>query len=156
LVEGKVKLHSLTIVEGWTTRDLVRAMRKNPAIRQTYASSDGGALLATLQLSSPHPEGWFFPDTYRFPRGTTDREVLAMARDRMKVVLEQAWNGRSAALPLRSAYEALILASIVEKETSLDRATDDRRRVHTPPESRYAPAKTRPDRHLWIGRTIQR
>ncbi len=121
LVEGKVKLHSLTIVEGWTTRELLGALRKNPAIRQTQGSSDSKLLLAALNLSSPYLEGWFFPDTYRFARGTTDIEVLAMAHERMKVVLERAWNDRSANLPLRFAYDALILASIVEKETRLDR-----------------------------------
>ena len=121
LVEGRVKLHSLTIVEGWTVRDLMRAMRNNPAIRQTLNGANDEALVRALDLPGRQPEGWFFPDTYRFPRHTTDREILSMAHARMQIVLDQAWAGRQADLPLRNAYEALILASIVEKETALDR-----------------------------------
>jgi UPF0755 protein len=121
LVEGRVKLHSLTIVEGWTMRDVMRAIRNNLAIRQTLGNMDGEALTRALNLPSPQPEGWFFPDTYRFPRHTTDREILGMAYARMAMVLEQAWAGRQLDLPLRNAYDALILASIVEKETGLDR-----------------------------------
>ncbi|MCC7257445.1 MAG: endolytic transglycosylase MltG [Gammaproteobacteria bacterium] len=121
LVEGKVRLHALTIVEGWTTHDLLRAVHRHPAIRASEPGQADAALLAAVAGGADHPEGWFFPDTYRFARGTTDREVLQMAYERMKTVLERAWAGRSAGLPLRSPYEALILASIVEKETGLDR-----------------------------------
>lgn len=121
LVEGRVRLHSLTIIEGWTTHELFRAVRKHPAIRQTLPSKDPGAVVRALEIVPAHPEGWFFPDTYRFPRGTSDVEVLTMAHERMKTVLEQAWAARTQDLPLRSAYEALTLASIVEKETGLDR-----------------------------------
>jgi UPF0755 protein len=121
LVEGRVRLHSLTIVEGWTTRDLLRAIRKHAAIRRTLSQRDDAALARALGLESPDAEGWFFPDTYRFARGTTDREILEMAHRRMRTALEQAWAGRQPGLPLRTPYEALILASIVERETSLDR-----------------------------------
>ena len=121
LVEGRVKLHSLTIVEGWTIRDLMRAIRKNTAIRQTLEGANNEALAHVLELPTRQPEGWFFPDTYRFPRHTTDREILTMAHARMQIVLEQAWTGRQPDLPLRNSYDALILASIVEKETALDR-----------------------------------
>jgi UPF0755 protein len=121
LVEGRVKLHSLTIVEGWTVRDLMRALRNNPAIRQTLNGADDEALVRALDLPGRQPEGWFFPDTYKFPRHTTDREILSMAHARMQIVLDQAWAGRQADLPLHNAYEALTLASIIEKETALDR-----------------------------------
>jgi UPF0755 protein len=121
LVEGRVRLHSLTIVEGWTLGDLQRAMRRNKAIRTTLPKDDPGAVVRALEIGTPSPEGWFFPDTYRFPRGTTDVELLGMAHARMKILLEQAWQGRSQGLPLASAYEALVLASIIEKETALDR-----------------------------------
>jgi UPF0755 protein len=121
LVEGRVRLHTLTIIEGWTIRELMRAVRKHPAIKHTLKTQDAPDLARTLQLGSESPEGWFFPDTYKFPRGTTDIEILTRAHDRMRVVLDQAWSRRRSDLPLRSAYEALILASIVEKETALDR-----------------------------------
>jgi UPF0755 protein len=121
LVEGRVKLHSLTIVEGWTVRDLRAAIRKNPMIRQTLPVDDPVALSRAVELDTRLPEGWFFPDTYRFPKSTTDVELLAQAHARMQIVLARAWAGRQAELPLRTPYEALILASIVEKETALDR-----------------------------------
>lgn len=120
LVEGRVKLHSLTIVEGWTLRDILRAMKKNRAIRRTLKDLDAPALAKALGLPTEQPEGWFFPDTYRFPRNTTDRELLTIAHAKMKVVLDRAWAGRRQDLPLRTAYEALIMASIIEKETALD------------------------------------
>lgn len=121
LVEGRVRLHSLTIVEGWTVRELLSAMRSNPAIRQTLRLTQVTDLAGLLALPSAHPEGWFFPDTYYFPRGTTDREILARAHELMKIRLEEAWAGRARDLPVKTPYEALILASIVEKETALDR-----------------------------------
>lgn len=121
LVEGRVRLHTLTIVEGWTIRDLMRAVRKHSAIAHTLKTSDPLEIAKELQLESASPEGWFFPDTYKFPRGTTDIEILGMAHARMRIVLEQAWSRRRNELPLRNSYEALILASIVEKETALDR-----------------------------------
>jgi UPF0755 protein len=121
LVEGRVKLHTLTIVEGWTIRDLLRAIRKHPAIRHTLPVSGPNGLARVLELPSDHPEGWFFPDTYRFPRDTADREVLTMAHARMRVMLEQAWSRRQSDLPLKNPYDVLILASIIEKETAVDR-----------------------------------
>ncbi len=121
LVEGRVKLHSLTIVEGWTVHELMRAIRNEPAIRQTIKGADDESFVRALDLPVRKPEGWFFPDTYRFPRHTTDREILSMAHTRMQIMLDQAWAGREANLPLANPYEALILASIIEKETALDR-----------------------------------
>lgn len=121
LVEGRVKLHSLTIVEGWTIRDLLRAIRANPAIRQTLKVRDETGLAPLLGLPVSHPEGQFFPDTYRFPRGTSDREVLMKAHELMELRLSEAWQGRAENIAVKTPYEALTLASIVEKETALDR-----------------------------------
>jgi UPF0755 protein len=121
LVEGRVKLHAVTILEGWTTQEALRAVRSHTAIRHTLVSDDPKEIALALGLPGDHPEGWFFPDTYHFPRGTTDREILTRAHQLMQVRLTEAWEGRQTDLPLKSAYEALILASIVEKETALDR-----------------------------------
>lgn len=121
LVEGRARLHSLTIIEGWTTHDLLLALRQaEPLVRQTL---DGGldGLAALLDFPGAGVEGWFFPDTYRFPRGTSDRDILRMAHLRMQQVLARAWEERAPGLALQSPYEALILASIIEKETGLDR-----------------------------------
>lgn len=120
LVVGRAKLHSLTIIEGWTTHDLLLALRGADAIVRQTLGGDAAELAAALGLPEAAAEGWFFPDTYRFPRGTSDREVLRMAHLRMQEVLARSWAGRAPGLALRSPYEALILASIVEKETGLD------------------------------------
>jgi UPF0755 protein len=121
LVEGRVKLHSLTLVEGWSLRDLLRAVHAHPAIRQTLDTAGEAELAAALNLPNEHPEGWFFPDTYHFARGTTDREILLRAHDLMKVRLTEGWEGRARDVAVKTPYEALILASIIEKETALAR-----------------------------------
>ena len=75
--------------------------------------------MSAIGHAGEHPEGRFFPDTYRFAGGTTDRDLYALAYRKMAETLEAAWSTRAAALPLANAYEALTLASIVEKETGL-------------------------------------
>lgn len=120
LVEGRVRLHSLTIVEGWTVHDLLQAVHEHPAIRQTLPDTDPATLIRTFHLPSPDPEGWFFPDTYHFPRGSSDIDVLGQAHERMRMMLDRVWAQRRKGLPLHNEYEVLILASIVEKETALD------------------------------------
>lgn len=119
LVSGEVVLHSMTIVEGWTFRQLRAALAAHPALRQTLQDVPGEELMARLGREGEHPEGWFLPETYRFPRGTSDFELLRMAHGAMLRALEAAWATRREDLPLASAYEALILASIIEKETGL-------------------------------------
>ncbi len=121
LVAGRVRLHALTIVEGWTVQELLAAVRAHPAIRQTLTADSPESLAAELGLARPHAEGLFFPDTYRFARGTSDVEVLRQARALMQKKLASAWARRAPDLPLNDPYEALILASIVERETALDR-----------------------------------
>jgi len=116
---GAVVQHPVTIVEGWTFRDLRRALEREPHLEQTLAGRDDAAVMAALGEPGLHPEGLFFPDTYLYGKGTTDLEILRQARSRMRRELETAWNARARDLPLQTAYEALILASIVEKETAL-------------------------------------
>lgn len=116
---GAVVQHSVTIVEGWTFRDLRRALEDEPHLDQTLSGRDEAAVMAALGEPGMHPEGLFFPDTYLFGKGTADVEILRQARSRMRRELEAAWSGRAEDLPLQSPYEALVLASIVEKETAL-------------------------------------
>jgi UPF0755 protein len=116
---GAVVQHSVTIVEGWIFRDIRRALAREPQLRGTLAGLDDGAIMRALGEPAMSPEGLFFPDTYLFDKGTTDMEILRQARERMRRELERAWAGRAQDLPLDSAYQALILASIVEKETAL-------------------------------------
>jgi UPF0755 protein len=116
---GAVVQHSVTIVEGWTFRDLRRALEKQPHLDNTLAGQDDAAVMAALGENGTHPEGLFFPDTYLFGKGTTDLEILRQARGRMRRELDAAWGARADGLPIGTPYEALILASIVEKETAL-------------------------------------
>jgi len=119
LVSGKVVQYPLTIVEGWTFRQLRAAMREHEALRRTLEGLDDAAVMALIGRPGEHPEGRFFPDTYHFPRGTTDADFLARAHKRMATVLDEAWRARVAGLPLKDPYQALVLASIVEKESSI-------------------------------------
>jgi len=119
LVEGRVVFEALTIIEGWTFADMRRVVEAHPQIKVTLRGKDVAGVMSAIGHPGEHPEGRFFPDTYRFAAGTTDRELLTVAYRKMAETLERAWSARAAALPINSAYEALILASIVEKETGL-------------------------------------
>ena len=116
---GAVVRHSVTIVEGWTFRSLRAALERNPYLDNTLAGQDDAAVMAALGEPGTPPEGLFFPDTYLFGKGTADLEILRQARARMQRELDSAWNDRAEDLPITTPYEALILASIVEKETAL-------------------------------------
>jgi UPF0755 protein len=117
LVGGDVYLHEITIVEGSRFVEVLAALRTHPAVAATEL--DGNAIMDALGAPGVHPEGQFFPDTYRFPYGTSDVDVLRVAHDALVTRLQEAWRGRSPDLALGSEYEALILASIIEKETGL-------------------------------------
>lgn len=119
LVAGRVLLHRLTLVEGWSLRDILRVTRAEPALRATLASTDPRRVARELGLPFDSAEGAFLPETYLFPRGTTDRELLLRAHEALQAELDRAWSDRAADSPLKSPYELLILASIVERETAL-------------------------------------
>jgi UPF0755 protein len=117
LVRGDVFLHQFTIVEGWRFVELLDLLRAHPALFVTGIEADG--IMAALGKPDLHPEGQFLPETYRFPRGTTDLELLRQAHGALERTLEQVWINQVDAGPLRAPYDALILASIIEKETGL-------------------------------------
>ena len=119
LVAGRTVLHSLTVVEGWTYRQLRAALAAHPAIVPTLEGVDDATLMKRLGQPGGHPEGRFFPDTYLFARGTTDFAFLERALRTMEAHLEQAWAGRDGGLPYDTAYEALIMASIIEREAGV-------------------------------------
>jgi UPF0755 protein len=121
LSSGRVVLHSITFIEGSMFADVMKALQAHTAVDAQYANRSADELMTALGAPGVHPEGQFFPDTYHFPRGTTDLELLSIAYRRMQTELEAAWAARAQDLPLASPYEALILASIIEKETALDR-----------------------------------
>ena len=116
--KGSVQLYDFTLVEGWNHREVLRALHANDAVQATMTDEDWPALLEHLGAEVMHPEGLFLPETYRFPRDTTDRALLGQAYKLMQKTLAEEWARRSSDAPVKSAYEALILASIVEKETA--------------------------------------
>ncbi|MGH8219635.1 MAG: endolytic transglycosylase MltG [Steroidobacteraceae bacterium] len=119
LAEGRVVLEQLTVVEGATFADFRRELESDPHVRATLRGASDAAVMAGLGHAGEEPEGRFFPDTYRFASGTTETEILKVAYAKMSAVLARAWAERVPNLPLASPYQALILASIIEKETGL-------------------------------------
>ncbi|MCI0653028.1 MAG: endolytic transglycosylase MltG [Methylococcaceae bacterium] len=118
LVSGAVQQHSLLLVEGWNYRQVLQAVCGHPAIVKTICDRRDLDFTIVFGVPGLHPEGRFFPDTYYLTKGTSDVSVLKRAARKMYTVLKQEWSARSAGLPYKSAYEALILASIIEKETA--------------------------------------
>ncbi len=118
-VDGNVRLYSFTIVEGWTFRDLVAALKQESNLEVGLEYEDWPAILESFGAEVEHPEGLFLPETYRYPKGTHGREILRQAYRLMQQTLAEEWENRRANLPINTRYEALILASIVEKETAL-------------------------------------
>jgi UPF0755 protein len=118
MVNGQVLLHSFTIVDGWTVRDLLDALRRNPDITPTLADK-GPDLMEKLGSPGVESEGQFLPETYRFVAGTTDVELLRVAHAALVKELESDWADRDPSLPLQNSRELLIIASIVEKESGL-------------------------------------
>ncbi len=119
LISGKVTKYSLTVVEGWTFAEMLDAVRRNSALKQTLTDLSPEEVWQRLGVEGDHPEGRFLPDTYHFPKGTTDLAFLRRAHEAMERLLSDEWSKREQGLPLKTPYEALILASIVEKETGL-------------------------------------
>jgi UPF0755 protein len=119
LGRGDVFLHQFTIVEGWRFDEMIQRLRAHSAIATSGQS--GSEIMAALGKPELHPEGQFLPDTYSFPRGTTDLALLRLAHEALSAALEISWRNRIENNRLEDPYDALILASIIEKETALDR-----------------------------------
>lgn len=127
LEAGKVTLYSHTIIEGRNYREIVSELSQNPALSTTEANTPNVTPLhERAGVEYDNPEGWFLPDTYHFPKNTTDVDYLRRAHIAMQATLAQAWQERDPDLPLKSPYEVLILASIIEKETG---RADERRKI---------------------------
>ncbi|MGK0673411.1 MAG: endolytic transglycosylase MltG [Halothiobacillaceae bacterium] len=117
LTEGKVVLHRLTLVPGMTLEQARDVLAHHPAVRAEGFALRPAELMAAIGQPGRVAEGQFLPETYAFPRGTSDIEILRMAHDALRRELDRLWAGRDPELPLRTPEEALILASIIEKET---------------------------------------
>ncbi|MEW6612969.1 MAG: endolytic transglycosylase MltG [Pseudomonadota bacterium] len=120
LVRGEVLPRQFTILPGWRVRDVIQALQGYGHMLDLSGlppPNQAQDLLARMQASNEFAEGWLYPDTYRFERGTNALALLGRAYAKMRQVLDEEWSGRAPDLPLASPYEALILASIIEKET---------------------------------------
>jgi UPF0755 protein len=117
--QGRVVLEQLTVVEGSTFADFRHELDQHAAVTHTLTGKSPEEVMTALGHPGEHPEGRFFPDTYRFAAKTKDSEILALAYSAMQKLVEAVWPQRSPDLPFDTPYQALILASIVEKETGL-------------------------------------
>lgn len=117
LNRGDVTRYRLTLVEGWTFLQALDQVRAGVGIKRTEEGADKAAATRALGFEESSAEGWIFPDTYIYRSGTTDIDLLRQAHKRMQDVLEREWQERAADLPYKSPYEALIMASLIEKET---------------------------------------
>ncbi|MGR8919646.1 MAG: endolytic transglycosylase MltG [Gammaproteobacteria bacterium] len=117
MVAGRTKTFSVTFVEGSRFMEAVAVLAADDHVRSTLDGLEPAAIMAALGLEPRHPEGLFFPSTYRFDDGDSDADILRRAYARMQRELDEAWGQRDQALPYDTPYEALIMASIVEKET---------------------------------------
>ncbi|MVV49140.1 endolytic transglycosylase MltG [Pseudomonas sp. PB120] len=116
---GEMVQYSLTLVEGWNFHQVRAALAKDEKIEQTLNGLSDSQVMEKLGHAGLFPEGRFFPDTYRFVRGMTDVELLKKAYDRLDEVLAKEWDQRAADVPYTEPYQALIMASLVEKETGV-------------------------------------
>jgi len=117
LVRGEFAQESLTIIEGWTFKQMRQAIATSKTLKQETADLSDTELMAKISKEYKSPEGLFFPDTYLFAKGSSDLEIYKQAHALLMTRLAAAWEKRDASLPYKSPYEALIMASIVEKET---------------------------------------
>ncbi|MGK5061950.1 endolytic transglycosylase MltG [Janthinobacterium sp. LB3P112] len=117
LARGEFAQESLTIIEGWTFKQMRLAMANHPGLKHDTVGLSDKALMAKISPEYVHPEGLFFPDTYLFAKGASEMQIFKQAHTAMIGRLSEAWDKRDPALPYKNPYEALIMASIVEKET---------------------------------------
>lgn len=126
LSSNQVVTYQVTIPEGWTFAQMRRELATSPKLEHRTRGMTDAQVMAALGHAGEHPEGRFFPDTYRYHKGMTDLSVLERAYERMEAMLHDAWASRSDGLPIETPYQALILASLIERETGVAK---ERRRI---------------------------
>lgn len=119
MISGEVILSRFTIVDGWTFERLMKKIQESPHFSHTLKEVTPDALMAQLGAKGLSPEGQFYPDTYLFHQGTTDIEILKKAYQKMQTAIQDAWKNRDPSLPYKTPQEALIAASLIQKETRL-------------------------------------
>jgi len=119
LVRGVSIEYSITLVEGWNFKQMMQAVNDDVVLFHELKGKSNEEIMSELGYDKIHPEGRFLPNTYFFPRGTTDKALLKRVYQTMERVLAKEWSLKAKNIPLKTPYEALILASIIEKETSI-------------------------------------
>lgn len=119
LADGKVIQHTITLIEGETFAQMMQRVSADPVLVHRLENTDAATVMTAIGYPDLHPEGRFLPETYHFPRGTSDIDYLRRAFREMETFLQESWQERDEDLPLKTSYDALILASIVEKETGV-------------------------------------
>ena len=119
MVIGDNVQYRITFIEGWTLNQVFEEIKNSEKLSLELSNASSSEIAAALDLEQQNPEGMLFPDTYFYTKGTTDLEILERASSRLDEVLSNAWDSRLGALPYDNAYEALIMASIIEKESGL-------------------------------------
>ncbi len=114
------QMNRILVIEGTTFKQLIESLKKDPLVKNTVLDLPYPQMMRELGIPYAHPEGLFAPDTYFFAKGETDRKILTDLYQRQIKALDQAWQNRAEGLPYQNQYQALIMASIIEKETSLD------------------------------------
>jgi len=117
MVAGDTRQYKLTLLEGWTFNQALETIWQSEKLVPTLQDLDVAAIAQRMDLGMDNPEGLLFPDTYFYSSGTTDLDILKRAHSRLENILDSAWQRRLGALPYDSAYEALVMASIIEKES---------------------------------------
>ena len=115
------QMNRILVIEGTTFKQLIEALKKDELVTKEVSHLPYNQMLKALNIPFTHPEGLFAPNTYFFAKGETDRKILTDLYQRQMKSLDDAWNNRAADLPYKNKYEALIMASIIEKETNVDR-----------------------------------
>lgn len=126
LKEGKTRQYAITFLEGWNFKQIFQTLKSNPHLQHSLQEETLAEVMQKIDPAEEHPEGQFFPDTYYFDKNTTDIELLKRAHDKMRLTLAEEWRQRNPDVPLASPYDALKLASIIEKETA---AAEERHKI---------------------------
>jgi UPF0755 protein len=116
LVDGDIKQYALALIEGWTVKQVMQKLNTTQYLVKVL----DGKIPESIAFEGGSPEGWLFPDTYNFDKSVSDEQLVRQAYARMKAVLAEEWTNRADDLPYKNSYEALIMASIIERETSVD------------------------------------
>lgn len=120
-IKGDVVHYRVTLVDGWNFRQFRRALTKQTVLKQLTHEMTDEQIMVALNETAKHPEGQFFPDTYLYIKGDSDLDILKRAHQRLVKVLDEEWQNKTEGLPYESPYQALIMASLIEKETGVAR-----------------------------------